>query len=73
MQVTVESASIPVIILPADRLLTNWPEASEYTVRVDLNTSAANIGDSFHLHMRFWKASVHKTPDMPLIRLRKDY
>ncbi|XP_056123600.1 uncharacterized protein LOC130101776 [Rhinichthys klamathensis goyatoka] len=43
MQVTVESASIPVIILPADRLLTNWPEASEYRVRVDLNTSAANI------------------------------
>ncbi|KAK7157646.1 hypothetical protein R3I93_008974 [Phoxinus phoxinus] len=42
-EVTVESASIPVIILPADRLLTNWPEASEYTVRVDLNTSAANI------------------------------
>ncbi|XP_067305787.1 nuclear pore membrane glycoprotein 210-like [Pseudorasbora parva] len=41
-EVTVESASIPVI-LPADRLLTNWPEASEYTVRVDLNTSAANI------------------------------
>ncbi|ROL47864.1 Nuclear pore membrane glycoprotein 210-like [Anabarilius grahami] len=42
-EVTVESASIPVIILPADRLLSNWPEASEYTVRVDLNTSAANI------------------------------
>ncbi|KAF4103256.1 hypothetical protein G5714_016139 [Onychostoma macrolepis] len=41
-EVTVEPASIPVLIPPADRLLTNWPEASEYTVRVDLNTSAAN-------------------------------
>ncbi|KTF73112.1 hypothetical protein cypCar_00032009 [Cyprinus carpio] len=38
----VEPASIPVFIPPADRLLINWPEASEYTVRVDLNTSAAN-------------------------------
>ncbi|XP_050987544.1 LOW QUALITY PROTEIN: nuclear pore membrane glycoprotein 210-like [Labeo rohita] len=41
-EVTVEPASIPVLILPADRLLTNWPEASEYTVRVDLNTSAVS-------------------------------
>ncbi|XP_016387758.1 nuclear pore membrane glycoprotein 210-like [Sinocyclocheilus rhinocerous] len=41
-EVTVEPASIPVFIPPADRLLINWPEASEYTVRVDLNTSAAN-------------------------------
>nr|XP_055065920.1 nuclear pore membrane glycoprotein 210-like isoform X1 [Misgurnus anguillicaudatus] len=41
-QVTVEPASVPLISVPDDRLLTNWPEASEYIVRVDLNTSDAN-------------------------------
>ncbi|XP_051577817.1 nuclear pore membrane glycoprotein 210-like [Myxocyprinus asiaticus] len=41
-EVMVESASSPVVILPADRLLTNWPKASEYTIKVDLNNSAAN-------------------------------
>ncbi|XP_056617823.1 nuclear pore membrane glycoprotein 210-like isoform X3 [Triplophysa dalaica] len=41
-QVTVEPASVPLVSVPADRLLTNWPEASEYIVKVDLNTYAAN-------------------------------
>lgn len=51
-QVTVQSASVPLVSIPADRLLTNWPEASEYIVKVDLNTSSANTGESlrnFHV------------------------
>lgn len=48
MQVTVEPASVPLVSVPANRLLTNWPEASEYIVKVDLNTYAANTGSSFH-------------------------
>ncbi len=66
-----EPASIPVFIPPADRLLTNWPEASEYTVRVDLNTSAANTGESPHEIQGGHCSRAWKTPDVPVIQLYK--
>ncbi|KAL1259420.1 hypothetical protein QQF64_009997 [Cirrhinus molitorella] len=56
-EVTVEPASIPVFIPPADKLLTNWPEASEYIVRVDLNTSAANTAQC---NLDQWEAIENK-------------
>ncbi|XP_026140862.1 nuclear pore membrane glycoprotein 210-like isoform X2 [Carassius auratus] len=63
-EVTVEPASMPVSTPPADRLLTNWPEASEYTVRVDLNTSAANTAQCNLDQWEFIEKKLHPEAEL---------
>ncbi|XP_028971737.2 nuclear pore membrane glycoprotein 210-like isoform X2 [Esox lucius] len=44
-EVTVESPAIPKVSIPDDRFLTNWPDAPNYTVSVELDTSPINTGE----------------------------
>ncbi|XP_052434204.1 nuclear pore membrane glycoprotein 210-like [Carassius gibelio] len=63
-EVTVEPASMPVSTPPADRLLTNWPEASEYTVRVHLNTSYANTAQCNLDQWEFIEKKLHPEAEL---------